>query len=42
MPEYVILAAFIIIAIAAIMGGFPVILNHFVYGVLHVVCSPLV
>jgi hypothetical protein len=42
MPEYVILAAFIVIALAAVMGAFPAVLNNFVYGVLHVVCSPLV
>jgi hypothetical protein len=41
MPEYVILAGFIVIALAAIFGIFPEVLNRFCYVVLHIVCSPL-
>ena len=41
MPEYVILAGFIVIALAAIFGVFPEVLNRFCYVILHVVCSPL-
>jgi hypothetical protein len=41
MPEYVILASFVIMAIAAIFGAFPAVLNNFCVFVLHVVCGPL-
>jgi len=41
MPEYVILAAFIIMGLALVMGLFPSVLNHFCYVVLHVICGPL-
>ena len=41
MPEYVILAGFIVIALAAIFGVFPEALNNFCAMVLHVVCTPL-
>ncbi len=42
MPEYVILAGFIVIALAVIFGVFPEVLNHFCKAVLRVVCSPLI
>lgn len=41
MPEYVILAGFLVAALAVIFGAFPEVLNRFCYVVLHVVCSPL-
>ncbi len=41
MPEYVILAGFIVIALAAIFEIFPAALNKFCGDVLHVICSPL-
>jgi hypothetical protein len=39
--EWVILAGFIIIGLAAIFEGFPLVLNHFCASVLRFVCGPV-
>ena len=39
--EWVILAGFIVMALAAIFGAFPAVLNHFCSAVIRVVCGPL-